>query len=169
MIPQEFISVLSYYAKLRDIDFTAEKGTLWKIYGISNTWPAFIDTDSYWGSFSQVQSIFILCLSKHLLQVTEVDWESFSKLPAPTYHLGYIKRLALAVPRVWGEPQMPHLTWEPELSCSTKLRRCVMLLFSALQTMPIAPKPETMQGKSSGLPADTSAVFILHSFCLIST
>lgn len=33
VIPQEFISVLSYYAKLRDIDFTAEKGTLFALCG----------------------------------------------------------------------------------------------------------------------------------------
>lgn len=43
---------------------------LWKIHDISNTQPAFVETNSYWGSFSQVQSIFILWLSKHLLQVT---------------------------------------------------------------------------------------------------
>lgn len=42
---------------------------LWKIYDISNTQSAFVETNSYWGRFSQVQSLFIPWLSKHLLQV----------------------------------------------------------------------------------------------------
>lgn len=33
MIPQEFLLILSYCTKLRDIGFTAEKGTLFAVCG----------------------------------------------------------------------------------------------------------------------------------------
>lgn len=72
-IPQELISVLSYHAKLRHWFCSLKRDIicpLWKMYDISNTWPTFIETNSYWRSFSQVQSIFILWLRKLLLPVT---------------------------------------------------------------------------------------------------
>lgn len=112
MISQEFTLVLSYYANLRDIDFTAEKATLFAVCGEymtnSSTQSAFAETYSYWGRFSQVQSIFILWLSKRLLQVTGWLGELLqvgSHLPCRIH-----KKFTLAVPRVWGEIQMLRLT-----------------------------------------------------------
>lgn len=61
---------------------------------------SFFETDSYWGSFSRVQPIFILWLSKHLLQVTgwlgELQQIAESHSPPRTHkkaHFGIIKGL----------------------------------------------------------------------------
>lgn len=110
VIPQEFISILFYYAKLRHWFYSWKRNIicpLWKKHDISNTRPAFIETNLYWGSFSKVQSIFILCLSKQLLQVT--GWlgelQQIAGSHSPTLYLGYIKRHIFSEPRFEENPR----------------------------------------------------------------
>lgn len=138
--------------------------SLWKIYEISNIWASFIETNSYWGSYSQDQSILIFWLSKHLLQIA--SWLGEHQQIAVSHSPSRIhERFTLAVLSVWGESQVSHLTWELGLSSCTKLKLCVLSLFSSLQIVP----PTWNDAGKAIRPSCRHQCYIQHAnFCLSS-